>query len=178
MEVADKYPWYGVVDGGQPLEQGDMVSACPVIDPRKLVLKPGEKVPADVDEYDVVVMSQSCDLSQKKVTLVLTCPVWRLAEFKKKSGFYAKDEGKKALKQGTSIGYHLLNQCDIEGHATDFLVVDFRNVYGVPFDSLVSLAKARGKRLRLLPPYREHLAQGFARFMMRVGLPVDMPDLP
>ncbi len=30
-------------------------------------------------------------------------------------------------------------------------------------------------RLRLLPPYREHLAQGFARFFMRVGLPVDIP---
>ncbi len=27
-------------------------------------------------------------------------------------------------------------------------------------------------RLRLLPPYREHLSQAFARFFMRVGLPV------
>jgi hypothetical protein len=27
----------------------------------------------------------------------------------------------------------------------------------------------------LLPPYREHLSQAFARFFMRVGLPVDIP---
>ena len=29
--------------------------------------------------------------------------------------------------------------------------------------------------LRLLPPYGEHLSQAFARFFMRVGLPVDIP---
>ena len=29
-------------------------------------------------------------------------------------------------------------------------------------------------RLRLLPPYREHLSQAFARYFMRVGLPVDI----
>ena len=26
------------------------------------------------------------------------------------------------------------------------------------------------------PPYREHLAQAFARFFMRVGLPIDIPE--
>jgi hypothetical protein len=34
------------------------------------------------------------------------------------------------------------------------------------------LSKRNGKRLRLLPPYREHLSQAFARFFMRIGLPV------
>ena len=37
------------------------------------------------------------------------------------------------------------------------------------------LAASQGPRLRLNPPYREHLAQAFARFFMRVGLPVDIP---
>ena len=32
-----------------------------------------------------------------------------------------------------------------------------------------------GTKVRILPPYREHLAQAFARFFMRVGLPVDVP---
>jgi len=35
--------------------------------------------------------------------------------------------------------------------------------------------RKQGNRLRLLPPYREHLAQAFARFFMRVGLPADIP---
>jgi hypothetical protein len=45
----------------------------------------------------------------------------------------------------------------------------------LPFPFLSSLAAANGKRLRLLPPYREHLSQAFARFFMRVGLPTDIP---
>jgi hypothetical protein len=37
---------------------------------------------------------------------------------------------------------------------------------------LQSLLKARAiPRPQLLPPYREHLSQAFARFFMRVGLP-------
>jgi hypothetical protein len=46
----------------------------------------------------------------------------------------------------------------------DHQVVDFRNVYGVPLDFLIDLSKRNGKRLRLLPPYRVHLSQAFARF--------------
>jgi len=38
------------------------------------------------------------------------------------------------------------------------------------------LVKKRENRLRLLPPDREHLAQAFARFFMRAGLPIDIPE--
>ena len=48
-----------------------------------------------------------------------------------------------------------------------------REVFTVPRDFLESLLAARGRqRPRLLSPNREHLAQAFARFFMRVGLPV------
>ncbi len=47
--------------------------------------------------------------------------------------------------------------------------------FGVKLTSLKDLAVRRSPRPRLLPPYREHLAQAFARFFMRVGLPVDIP---
>ncbi len=45
-------------------------------------------------------------------------------------------------------------------------------VFTLPRPVLESLLKARGvSRPQLLPPYREHLSQAFARFFMRVGLP-------
>jgi hypothetical protein len=51
-------------------------------------------------------------------------------------------------------------------------VVDFLELYTLPRAFLESLLKGRGgSRVRLLPPYREHLSQAFARFFMRVGLP-------
>jgi len=176
----DKYQWYKVVDGTEQILQGDFLYSCPIIlpitaiEPEKIEQK---IVSTKVIEYDVVIMSQSCDLMFKKLDLVLVCPIWSLDEFEKRNDFFKSRTGKEALRQGNVPGYHLLNKCDVEGFATtNYLVVDFRNVYGVPFDFLTDLAKRKGKRLRLLPPYREHLSQAFARFFMRVGLPIDIPQ--
>lgn len=169
----EKYPWYQIVDGGEPLLQGDFIYSCPVVVPPAAI--ESERVSAEVIEYDVVIMSQSCDLVQRKLDLVLVCPIWPLSEFEKRSGFFRSRNGKEALRQGNVPGYHLLNRCGIDGFKTEYLAVDFRSVYSVPFDFLIDLARRKGKRLRLLSPYREHLSQAFARFFMRVGLPVDIP---
>ena len=47
-----------------------------------------------------------------------------------------------------------------------------REVFTLPRQVLETLLVARNRdRPQLLPPYREHLSQAFARFFMRVGLP-------
>lgn len=166
-----EYPWYRLVKGTD-LAQGDLLPECPVVIPASQV---ADEMQARVVFYDVVIMSQSCDLAHGKLDLVLVCPFWALREMESRSEFLASRAGKEALRQGNMTGYHLLNRCGIPGHETDCLVVDFRNVYGVPFDFLRSFAEAKGDRVRLLSPYKEHLSQGFARFFMRVGLPVDIP---
>jgi len=74
------------------------------------------------------------------------------------------------------VGFHVLNKCDLEGFRRDFRVVDFRRVHSLPLDFVRNMAIQSGDRIRLLPPYREHLSQAFARFFMRVGLPVDIPE--
>ncbi len=168
-----KYPWYETVSGEEDLWQGDIINLCPIVVPFGTIEL--GTMSAEVIEYDVVVMSQTCDLVQRKLDLVLVCPIWHLSEFENRSDFFKSRTGKEALRRGNAPGYHLLNKCETEGFETDYLVVDFRSVYSVPFDFLVGLAERRGERLRLLPPYREHLSQAFARFFMRVGLPVDIP---
>ncbi|MCK4245077.1 MAG: hypothetical protein KAX20_05575 [Candidatus Omnitrophica bacterium] len=168
-----KYPWYDIVEGSELLLQGDFVNSCPVVVPTTAIEL--GKVSTEVIEYDVTVMSQSCDLEQRKLDLVLVCPIWTLKEFEEKNPNYKKKKTKESLRRGHLPGYHLLNKCEIDGFETDYLIVDFRSIYSVPFDFIIDLAKKRGKRLRLLPPYREHLSQAFARFFMRVGLPVDIP---
>jgi len=169
----EKYPWYAIVNSADDLLQGDFVFSCPVIIPPRSIETP--TVSVDVIEYDVVILSQSCDLIQRKIDLVLVCPIWSLNEFENRSDFFKSKNGKEALRQGNVPGYHLLNKCEIEEYKTDFLIVDFRSVYSVPFDFILELVKKRNSRLRLLSPYREHLAQAFARFFMRVGLPIDIP---
>ena len=62
--------------------------------------------------------------------------------------------------------------------STDHRIVDFHEVHTVPRMFLESLLRGRGQpRLRLLPPYREHVSQAFARFFMRVGLPVPVTSV-
>lgn len=56
----------------------------------------------------------------------------------------------------------------------EICIVDFRYVSGLPGILLDNLVFKNPKRLRLLSPYREHLSQAFARFFMRVGLPVEI----
>lgn len=167
-----EYPWYEVVSGEDDLMQGDFIKECPVVIPPSEI---SGDVEVRIMNYNVVVMSQSCDLVQRKLDLVLVCPIWPLSEFEKMSDFFRSIKGKEALRQGNVPGYHLLNKCEIDRFKTEYLVVDFRSIYSAPFDFIVELSSKRGERLRLLPPYREHLSQAFARFFMRVGLPVDIP---
>ena len=173
--MPESFPWYEAVAGTEKLEQGDVVWGCPIVIPL-LAPSPGAKLEADVHDYDVVVMSQSCDLQYGKLDLVLVCPFWPLADFADSNSLYRKAENKEGLRRGYYPGYHLLNKCELSRFETDLLVVDFRNVLGVPFDFLTGFAKRQPSRIRLLPPYREHLSQAFARFFMRVGLPVDIPS--
>jgi hypothetical protein len=58
------------------------------------------------------------------------------------------------------------------------LVVDFREIYSLPFDYLAERTNLLGRRWRLRSPYLEHFSQAFARFFMRVGLPSTIPPFP
>lgn len=42
---------------------------------------------------------------------------------------------------------------------------------------MLDIVKSRDKSLGLLPPYKEHLAQDFPRFIMKLGLPSGIPKL-
>jgi hypothetical protein len=45
----------------------------------------------------------------------------------------------------------------------------------VPLGYVKEIARQKGNRIRMLPPYREYLAQAFAWQFMRIGLPIDIP---
>ena len=175
----EKFPWYETVDNNEPIMQGDMLFPCPVFVPSAgsyMSMKEDASVSFEVEQYDIIVMSQSCDLVQGKIDLVLVCPIWSLKEFEVRNALFKDKNGKEALRQGRIHSYHLINRCEISEMERDFMVVDFRSVYSISFPLINEIKDKQQKRLRLLPPYREHLSQAFARFFMRVGLPVDIPS--
>ncbi|MBI3823116.1 MAG: hypothetical protein HY289_10615 [Planctomycetes bacterium] len=161
------YPWYGLAED-DTLQQGDLLFDCPFDEFETT----GE---AFETAYDVVVLSHSCDLAHDKLPIVQVCPFWDLEALTKDVEFFRSKRGREELRRGGLPGYHLLNRCALAEKPTDFLVVDFRMQFAVKFVDLKMLARGQKPRLRLLPPYREHLAQALARFYMRVGLPVDIP---
>jgi hypothetical protein len=72
----------------------------------------------------------------------------------------------------------MLNSLKTNEQEMKIRIVDFREIFTVPRTYLESLLSQRNaKRIRLLPPYREHLSQAFARFFMRVGLPNEVEKI-
>jgi hypothetical protein len=138
----------------------------------------GGVVDVVVSYRNVIVLSQSCDLDQRKLEFVLVAPYVGLEQAKAQYDYLRGSDKREALRQGNQVGLHPLNRCEIRGYETDYLVVDFRQVFTAPLAYAFAKAAKPVTRLRLLPPYREHLAQAYARFIMRVGLPVDIPRLP
>ena len=164
--MIDDYPWYGLTRGPR-LEQGDFFLGCPIFRPTTDGLIRRET-------GNVIVMSQSCDLAHDKLEIAQVCPYWPLEKLSAEVEYLRSKRGREGLRQGNIPGYHLLNRCSLAGFETDFLVCDFRSLFGVHLSTLKELSAQQASRLRLLPPYREHLAQAFARFFMRVGLPIDV----
>lgn len=179
------FDWYKIISGATALQQGDLLNVFPIITPSVSVLEelPNEpvvdveiEVPAAVEYFNVVVMTQSCDLLKLgDEGEVILCPRFSYAELTdEEPNLWGKGRWEPLVK-GRVIGSHIINRCEIEAFESDYQVIDLRRIFSVPFSVVKQVAINQGDRVRLLPPYREHLAQAFARQFMRVGLPVDLP---
>jgi len=135
-------------------------------------------------------MTQACDLVHRKVTNVIVCPHFSLAEYhalweqemqkrNQRSTAKAWDGHCRDIRDGFLWNLSIINEYQGEPHQMSHRVVDFHDVYTIPLAFLEAiLTERRRSWLRLRPPYREHLSQAFARFFMRVGLPVPVSNLP
>ena len=56
--------------------------------------------------------------------------------------------------------------------AIPWAIVNFHELFVLPKELVAALVKSTPS-LRLVSPYKEHVAQAFALFLMRVGLPHD-----
>jgi len=184
-------PWYEAVDANTRLTQGDIILDCPVVgwasQPIQLVI--GQEVETlksavKAVQADVVVMTQACDLENNKVENVILCPHLSLEKYKEHWEKAMEEHGQKPtpkawgrtcedIKNGYVWNLAMLNEGSIEELKLTHRVVYFHDVYTIPRTFIESLLQSREQaRLRLRPPYREHLSQAFARFFMRVGLPM------
>jgi hypothetical protein len=162
--------WWEDLEGSD-LSQGDYLVACPVLivldsfDPIE-----GKESDVIIEERNLIIMTQSCDLIQNKAKSVALCPIYTLDELTKKNPSYSSKKSWEPVRQGRIEGWHML--AGFLGPSNqDALVVDFRQIYTLPVGFLRNFATKANVRKRLKSPYLEHTAQSFARFFMRVGLP-------
>ena len=182
--------WYEQINAEVPLTQGDIIFDCPLIgwqaeiDFKEEEYKKLLRASTQAISADVVVLSQSCDLEHNKIANVILCSHNSMTEYRSAWDSAMKNKGQtitpKAWKShcddicdGFIWNLTMLNSFEFEAQRIDVRIVDFHEIFTVPRLFLESLLKQRKKpRIRLLPPYREHLSQAFARFFMRVGLPI------
>jgi hypothetical protein len=164
------FEWYQA-GKWEDIQQGDILAGCPVLAPSEKLteallgtLSGAEVVaPYTLTLSDLIIVSQTCDLLKKDITQVLLCAHFPASD-------YSKDEVTSIRKEHRP-SYHMIEACEIDAHQREQRVIDFRTVYTLPKDFVLAFIKEQPSRLRLMPPYREHMAQAFARYFMRVGLP-------
>jgi len=184
--------WYERVGLGEALTQGDIIFDCPLVSWSSASIQVTE-VGSEIEalkqgrfafQADVIVMTQACDLEQGKVRNVVACPHLSLSDYKAawEAFLHRRNQNPTAkawrthcedIKDGYAWNLSILNRSSVAGLEFEHRIVDFHEVFTVPREFLESLLATRaGDRPRLLSPYREHLSQAFARYFMRVGLPV------
>lgn len=177
------YPWYNsLVNSSSDLQQGDIFLKCPIIIPPSVESHVGDELEdtLQIKELNLIILTQSCDLlvrdsGKPKVDQIITCEIIFKRELVNDVIFGSNKNWDNA-RQGKFPRYHVLNKLDHASQPLDFSLADLLQVHTVKYEFARDFAIKNEVRHRLNPPYREHLSQAFARYFMRVGLPVDIPS--
>lgn len=172
----DHSSWYTTAQTkNAQLLQGELIFSCPLVLPVNNYdqFSDSDDVPADVYDYDVIVMSQSCDLDTKHCSpeFVIVCPFDTPPAYFFRYNKMFKHEYLDALRTNRAYEFFLLDKCQSsEDKPADYLIVDFRAVHTVPYGVAWRTAQ-KGPRIQLKSPYIEYLSHAFARFFSRVAVP-------
>ena len=175
-----EYPWFELQEDSTDITQGGIIKGCPVPILKELdISEEGQSVKAEISIIDGIVLTQACDIANKKVDNIILCSIISKSEFEEIQRSKNKNEkeiskGILGIIKGQQNSYHIINNYKSEEFSQDYYIINFKDIFSIPLDVACAIAKRNGKRLRLCPPYREHLSQAFARYFMRVGLPINI----
>lgn len=150
------------------LDQGDIIRDCPLI-------KVADDGFVDSDDFEIVkgaervlVLTQTCDLAQEKVTRVVVALAVPAADIVAGGELKAADV-RGPIRAGRVFGWYFLPKDD--GLGIPELIVDLRQLHTVPRVILEQLCRNGERDRRIRTPWREHLAKHFADTYSRIGLP-------
>lgn len=158
--------WYEVVAGLSSLEQCDLIPALPVpilVDLRYPIDPAGQE--AQPEFWNVMVLSQGCDLEHGKVPSVLVARYVEWRELRQSEPQNGKKYRSK-LRSG-----QLLPQLVLPPHerppVQDWAVVDFRELATVEYRYVSDYLNTLDNRLRIRPQFRHTYIDGFCTWLSR-----------
>ncbi len=154
------------------IDQGDIVRDCPLV---SVVEFPSTVGTAPRTTWGVkrgVVLTQTCDLAQRRVTQVVVAVAIEVADLVARGELKAADV-RGPIRSGRIFGWYFLPADRSLGIPE--LIVDFRQLHTIPLHLLEELCRKNHRDGRVRPLYREHLARHFADTYSRIGLPEPYP---
>jgi len=159
-----------ITESESPMTQGDIINECPLVG-LDATESPGDlrNIPVQRWRARVIVLTQACDLAQAKSGRVLVAQVHDAQQLVE-SGILKGPLIRDHIRRHLVFGWYFLPAATAPVSLPESLI-DLRDIHSVPRVVLEQLIKGGKRVARLMPPYREHLAQHFAVTYMRVALP-------
>ena len=150
------------------VDQGDIVDGCPLLE--VVAFDPDSIKPAQIGyaAARIVVLTQTCDLANRKTTRVCAARVL-VAQEMVDQRIVKEAEVRGPIRAGRVFGMYYLPK-DVALGLPE-AIVDLRQLHTVRLDLLQALVRNGKRRARIQPLYREHLAKHFADTYSRIGLP-------
>ena len=153
---------------GDAINQGDLISDSPVLAIKTFHLESGDPENIDYGRRRVVVLTQTCDFANDKITSVNVAEVHDAQALVDLRLFKSSDV-KGPVRAGRVWGWYFL-PADAKLGLPE-MIVDLRRLHTMPLELLKLLSRAGKRKARIQPLYREHLAKHFADTFSRIGLP-------
>lgn len=176
--MIEDFKWYEILNEEEEITQGDILINFPFLrcnNYNDLLNNNSHNIEVCIEKIDCIILTQSCDIKQSKQYLenIILCPIIDLDTL----DFSKSKLGE--LLSGKLPQFYMLNKCEnfkneYMENGFNYHIVNFNVIEKAPVAAIKEFAKYSKQRLRLLPPYREHLSQAFAKYFMRIGLPSDI----
>ena len=151
-----------------PLSQGDVLDECPIVFWPDACREIEGQQNAVCVRQRVVVLTQACDLAQKKTKRALVAVVHdakSLVDTGSVKPRFIRDN----VRPGKVYGWYFLPSDPHCGISES--LVSFHDLHTIPLAVLTRLMTHGRHVCRIVTPYREHMAQHFSVTFSRIGLP-------
>jgi hypothetical protein len=151
-----------------PLDQGDIIDGCLLLDLATFDLDGVTPPTTDYSLQRIVVLTQTCDLANAKARTIVAAVVLDAQSLVDEQRLKPADI-RGSVRAGRVWGWYFLPKNAELGLPE--MIVDCRQLHTVRMDLLIALCRRGQRRARVQPLYREHLAKFFADTYSRIGLP-------